>query len=259
MIKFENVSFTQENKHILKNIDWEINSHENWAILGLNGSGKTTLLKLINGYIWPTSGKLTVLNEVFGKTSIPDLRKRIGWISTDLQYRLNRYGSQLAESIVLSGKHASIGVWVKTSIEEEKLAIDILTSCGGEHLIGKKYDTLSQGERQIVLIARALMANPELLILDEPCNGLDLFARDRLLKRIEGISEKEKNTGLIFVTHYIEEIPKCFSHVLLLKEGEIFAKGKKEDIFQEEILTLFYEKPIEIRPWGDNQLTIFPK
>lgn len=186
MIRFEEVSFQRENKQILHNLNWRMKRGENWAILGLNGSGKTTLLKMITGYLWPSSGNVSVLGETFGQTSIPELRKRIGWISTDLQNRLR--SSDLAEEIVLSGKFASVGVWEKTTKKQQETAMLILKDCGGETLIGKKYSVLSQGERQIVLIARALMAQPELLIFDEACNGLDLFARDALLKRIENVS-----------------------------------------------------------------------
>ncbi|MGX6978251.1 ABC transporter ATP-binding protein [Vagococcus elongatus] len=254
MFEFKGVSFEREDALILKEIDWQMKKGEHWAILGLNGSGKTTLLKMLNGYLWPSKGELTVLGHRFGKTSIPELRKNIGWISSDLQEQLRAH--DIAEDIVLSGKFASIGVWVPTTSGEKNKAKQTLIECGGEHLIGKKYGILSQGEQQLVLIARALMANPSLLVFDEPCNGLDLFARDALLKRIDTIGQKKSDIGLIFVTHYIEEIPEAFDNVLLLKEGEIFAKGKRDDMFQPELLSQFYDEKVNVVELAPNRITI---
>lgn len=257
LLDFQDVSFKREDRQILKQLDWQMADDDNWAILGLNGSGKTTMLKMITGYLWPSSGELTVLGERFKHTSIPELRKRIGWISTDLQYRLR--DSDRAEEIVLSGKFASIGVWEKTTSADKKRAQEILIKCGGEKLVGKRYAVLSQGERQLILIARALMAEPELLIFDEPCNGLDLFARDALLKRIDRIAAKSSQTGLIFVTHYIEEIPQCFNKVMLLKEGKIFATGDRSEIFQPAVLNDFYESKVDITVLDDQRFSIMPK
>lgn len=254
MFEFKGVSFARGDTLILKEIDWQMKKGEHWAILGLNGSGKTTLLKMLNGYLWPSTGELTVLNHKFGKSSIPDLRKNIGWISSDLQGQLRP--QDVSEDIVLSGKFASIGVWVPTTNEEKESAKQMLIQCGGENLIGKKYGILSQGEQQLVLIARALMAEPELLVFDEPCNGLDLFAREALLKRIDHIGQKKNNIGMIFVTHYIEEIPEIFDNVLLLKEGGIFAKGKREEIFQPELLSRFYDEKVNVVELAPNRLTI---
>src|SRR5699024_8161528 len=165
----------------------------------------------------------------------------------------------LAEEIVLSGKFASIGIWQEVTQADKNKAKETLKNCGAEKLIGKKYAVLSQGERQLVLIARALMADPELLIFDEPCNGLDIFARDGLLKKIDQISVTSAQTGLIFVTHYIEEIPQCFNKVMLLKDGQIFAAGDRKDIFQISVLNDFYESKVEITALADQRFSIMPK
>ncbi|MGX6969442.1 ABC transporter ATP-binding protein [Vagococcus bubulae] len=257
LINCKNVKFIREQKPILSDINWQMNDNENWAILGLNGSGKTTLLKLITGYEWPSSGDLTVLNQPFGKTSIPDLKKRIGWVSSDLRKRIKEH--EVAERVVLSGKFASIGIWEDVTESDKKLAIDMLSLCGGKELIDKPYGVLSQGQQQIVIIARALMAKPELLIFDEPCNGLDLFAREAMLDKINTIANEQQTKGLIFVTHYIEEIPTCFNHVLLLKNGQIFAKGLTKDIFNEDLLSQFYDNDVDIIQLADNRITIIPK
>ncbi|MGY3703035.1 molybdenum ABC transporter ATP-binding protein [Vagococcus martis] len=257
LINCQNVSFIREKECILQEINWQMSPGENWVILGLNGSGKTTLLKMITGYNWPSNGELTVLGETFGKTSIPDLKKKIGWVSSDLKHRIN--SNDVSENIVLSGKFASIGIWEKTTKDEEDLAKHILIRCGGKALIGKKFGILSQGQQQIVLIARALMAKPELLIFDEPCNGLDLFARQSMLDRIDHIAQEKQTKGLIFVTHYIEEIPASFDHILLLKDGKIFAKGLKSDVLTPDLLTRFYDNAVEVIKLPDNRLTIIPK
>ena len=186
IISLENVQLIRNHKFLLNQIQWQVEQGENWALLGLNGAGKTLLLQIITGNLWPSSGKVTVLGEVFGQTSLPELSKRIGWISSALQVRLR--ANEFAEQIVLSGKFASIGIYQKYEPEDLMHAKNLLEHLEAASLIGKTYGQLSQGERQIVLIARGLMAEPELLILDEPCTGLDLFARERLLQQIAHLS-----------------------------------------------------------------------
>ncbi|WP_270996848.1 ABC transporter ATP-binding protein [Listeria seeligeri] len=257
MFEFEHVSLKRENKTILSDINWVANDKENWAILGLNGSGKTTLLQLLNGYLWPSSGKLQVLGHVFGQTSLPELRKSIGWVSNALDQQLKEY--DLSEQIVLSGKFASIGMYSKVSDAEIAGAKQLLTDCGGASLIGKAYKVLSQGERQVVLIARALMAQPKLLILDEPCNGLDLFAKERLLERIEQIAERTDSPTMLFVTHHTEEILPCFDNIILLRDGEITHRGKTEKLLTEPVLQAFYQKPVELIQIKEGSIAVYPK
>ncbi|EAC9872182.1 ABC transporter ATP-binding protein [Listeria monocytogenes] len=257
MFAFENVHLKRDNKTILSDINWVVNEKENWAILGLNGSGKTTLLQLLNGYLWPSSGRLQVLGHIFGQTSLPELRKSIGWVSNALDHQLKDY--ELSEQIVLSGKFASIGIYAKVTADEIALAKKWLIDCGGISLIGKPYKILSQGERQIVLIARALMASPKLLILDEPCNGLDLFAKERLLERIKKIAELPESPTMLFVTHHTEEILPCFDNIILLRDGEITHHGKTENLLTEEVLQDFYQKPVELIRIKDGSIAVYPK
>lgn len=257
MFAFKNVYLKRDNKMILSDINWVVNDKENWAILGLNGSGKTTLLQLLNGYLWPSSGNLQVLGHIFGKTSLPELRKSIGWVSNALDHQLKEY--ELSEQIVLSGKFASIGIYEKVTTAEIDQAKKLLTDCGGITLIGKPYKILSQGERQIVLIARALMASPKLLILDEPCNGLDLFAKNRLLERIKKIAELPESPTMLFVTHHTEEILPCFDNIILLRDGEITHHGKTEKLLTEEVLQDFYQKPVELIRIKDGSIAVYPK
>ena len=245
-IEFKNVSFIRDKKSLLNNVNWSVESTDNWAILGLNGAGKTLLLQLICGYLWPSKGRLEVLDQVFGQASIPELQRRIGWVSTALQYRMKNW--ETAERIVLSGKFASIGLYQQYSKDELEQAKTILKNAGGESLIGKKYEVLSQGERQLVL-----------LILDEPCNGLDLFAREKLLSQIERIAQQENHPTLLYVTHHTEEILPCFDHLMLLKDGEIFAKGTQSELFNEETFADFYAEPIQIIPLKDQRFAVYPK
>jgi len=245
MIHLSNVSVIKNKKDILKNINWEVKQGEHWSILGLNGSGKTTLLNVINGYLHPTNGQAEVLGELFGKTYIPDLRKQIGLISSSIQQQIQDFETVL--SIVLSGKFASIGLWEAVEKADVELAQKYMELLKCDHLQEQAYGTLSQGERQRVLIARALMADPKLLIFDEPCNGLDIITREELLKIIENLSISASCPTLIYVTHHVEEILPCFTHTLLLKDGEIFDQGLSKELLTEKNLSNFYERPVSVQ------------
>lgn len=257
ILAFEEVQFIRQQTVLLEAINWRIIAGEDWAVLGLNGAGKSLMLNMISGSLWPSSGKLTVLGEVFGRTSIPDLTKRIGWVSQSLQERIHR--EEQAEMIVLSGKFASIGIYQEYSEMELEEAKQLLISLGAKKLIGKVYQVLSQGEKQIVLIARALMAEPELLILDEPCNGLDLFAREDLLERIKKMKQTEHAPSLLYVTHHTEEILPLLNHVLMIRDGKIFKQGQREELLKEEILNKFYQRPIALHAMNDDRLMVIPK
>jgi iron complex transport system ATP-binding protein len=257
ILSFQDVSLERGPKRkILHHIDWTIHAGENWAILGLNGAGKTTMLKLIHGDLWPTTGRLEVLGGVFGHTSIPELQRKIGWVSTALQDWL--HPGDLVEKIVLSGKFASIGIYEAYTKQDLDQAKDLLTELGGGGLIGKPYMVLSQGERQLAMIARALMAQPALLVLDEPCNGLDLFAREALLERVGKISQLPNSPALLFVSHYTEELLPCFQNILLLKAGRIFKKGQRE-LLNTQTLTDFYGAPIQTVHISDQRIAVYPK
>lgn len=254
MIKFQDVSFVKEQAAILKDISWQVNAGEHWAILGLNGSGKTTLLKILCGYEWPTTGHVTVLGEHFGQTSIPELRKQIGWVSSALKARIK--GWETAEKIVLSGKFASIGIYERYSDDDLATAVQLLADCGGKKLIGSAYNTLSQGQQQLVLIARALMADPRVLILDEPCSGLDLFAREELLETVSRLIERPHAPTVLYVTHHTEEILPIFNSLLLLRDGKIYAQGSTGKLMNESVLNDFYPEKVRIISQGTRQYVI---
>lgn len=245
VIELKNVSYKRQNKTILKNINWSVQAGEHWALLGLNGSGKTTLLNIINGYIWPTAGEVTVLGKQFGTYPLGELRKIIGWVSTSMQDKL--YGNEYTENIVLSGLFASPRLYEDPEQADVDRALALMEEFGLGSFIHRRYATLSQGEKQKVLILRALMAKPKLLILDEPCTGLDVFAREQLLETVDQLSKQEAAPTLIYVTHHIEEILPLFKNTLMLRRGEIFTSGATEELLTEKELTKFFEAPLPDR------------
>lgn len=255
IIDIQNVSWDRDNKSILQNINWTVRKGEHWCLLGLNGSGKTTLLNMINGYIWPSEGRMSVLGKTFGEFDLRELRKSIGWVSTALQQKL--YGSETALKIVLSGKFATIGLYDQTDTEDLGKAESLLKSLGCAVLMKRTYDTLSQGERQRVLIARALMASPKLLILDEPCTGLDVFAREQLLQMIASVAAQQDAPTILYVTHHVEEILPCFSKTLLIKDGQVFAAKQTSELLTSAMMSDFFAVPVEIqRRDGRNWLSV---
>ncbi|MBB6733595.1 ABC transporter ATP-binding protein [Cohnella zeiphila] len=242
VIDIQGVHWKTGTLHLLKDIHWRVGEQEHWALLGLNGSGKTTLLNMINGYIWPTKGSVTVLGHKFGEVDLRDLRKTIGWVSSSLQEKL--YGTDKTQYVVISGKYATIGLYEELLEEDLQLAEELMTRLGCVHLWNREFRTCSQGEKQKLLIARALMAEPRILILDEPCNGLDLFSRERLLDSIHDLAVSERSPTLLYVTHHTEEILPIFGHSLLLRRGEVFGSGETSRILTTETLSDFFETPV---------------
>ncbi|MFC3041326.1 ABC transporter ATP-binding protein [Virgibacillus xinjiangensis] len=251
-VALSNVSWKREGKMILSEIDWEVKSGEHWAVLGLNGSGKTTLLNMINGYIWPTNGTVQVLGNLFGKTDIRELRKSIGWVSSSLQERIR--GTELGVNVVLSGKYASIGLYEHPGDEEYHKAYQLMEQLDCAELAENPYQSCSQGEKQKLLIARGLMGDPKLLILDEPTTGLDFLAREDLLESVSRMASEKGAPTIIFVTHHTEEILPVFSHTLLLRGGKVFDQGQTERVLTSGNLSAFLHEEVEVewqrnRPW----------
>lgn len=244
VIAIEQVSFRRGALELLHQVNWTIRKGEHWALLGLNGSGKTTLLNIITGYQWPTSGKIAVLGHPFGEIDLRELRQSIGWVSSSLQEKL--YAGDPAQSVVISGKFATIGLYDKPTEEDFEQARRHMEALNCLHLWDREYRTCSQGEKQKLLIARALMSQPALLILDEPCNGLDLFSREKLLHSIQELARREDSPTLIYVTHHTEEIVPIFSHTLLLRNGLVFEAGPTKEILSTEKLSDFFQQPVSV-------------
>lgn len=243
-IKLEDVSFVRNRRIILEQIKWSVNPGDHWVVLGANGSGKTTLLQLLAGYLWPTRGKITVLGQKFGHTDLRELRKKIGWVGSFLQVQIPP--SQRPLDFIVSGKFASIGIFEKPEEEDYRRAYEVASRLRCDKILQSPYGVLSQGEKQRLLIARALIHNPELVILDEPCSGLDIVAREQLLHILEDLGRSSNSPTMIYVTHHLEEIVPAFNHALLLKDGRIQALGRKEDTLSSVLLSEAFGIPLQV-------------
>ncbi len=223
ILEIQGLSIHRSKFKILDDISWQVRRGENWAILGANGSGKTSLLKALVGYLTPTTGTITVLNESFGHSDWRELRKAVGIVSSSVANLIHPEDTGL--EIVVGGKSASIGSWKRIHKAERRSALDLLESVKADHLEGKIWALFSQGERQRILIARALMAKPAILILDEPCAGLDPVAREDFLAFLTHHAASTHAAPLLFVTHHVEEIIPCLTHALVLKSGRVLTAG----------------------------------
>jgi iron complex transport system ATP-binding protein len=254
VISLKNIVWHRNGKDILKNVSWDVQNGEHWALLGLNGSGKTSILKMITGYQWPNGGEITVLGNLFGKTNIPELRKSIGWVSSSLDDQYQSRPSDTTLEVVLSGKFASIGLYEEITEQDIEKATEFLQRFRIRHLANQLISSLSQGERRKAMIARALMSSPKLLILDEPCNGLDIYSKEELLSTIEEMLATPGGPTLLYVTHHIEEIVPSITNALLIRSGEVVASGKKSSTLTESLLEQTFRVPISLvweneRPW----------
>jgi iron complex transport system ATP-binding protein len=211
--------------HILREVDWRVERGQHWAVLGANGSGKTSLLSALTGYLMPTEGEFSVLGQRYGEADWRDLRRHIGLVSSALRQRMG--DTEPALETVASGRYAMIDFWGRLTRADRAAALRILRRVECAHLAERPWAVLSQGERQRVLIGRALMARPRLLILDEPCAGLDPAAREQFLGFIQKLGSAPRGPALVLVTHHVEEIMPAFTHALLLREGRVLAAGAK--------------------------------
>jgi iron complex transport system ATP-binding protein len=233
---------------ILQGIDWRVEAGEHWVILGANGSGKTSLLSVLTGYLGPTAGTISVLGETYGRTDWRDLRTRIGLVSSSVHQLMPPHETAL--DAVASGRRAMIGMWGEIGDADRTRAGEILHRVEAAQLSGRPWRFLSQGERQRVLIGRALMADPRLLVLDEPCAGLDPVAREHFLDFIERLLGAKDAPTLILVTHHVEEIAPGFSHVLILRAGCVLAAGRREDVMKSAILSRAFDAPVTLSANG---------
>lgn len=255
MIDVVEVSYLRQGKQILEKINWQVTAGQHWVLMGLNGSGKTTLLNIISANSWPSTGSVTVLGEKFGKSNIPALKKKIGWVSSILTTRINVY--EKVERIILSGIFSSIGIYEDYGKDEEERVDQLMELLKIDQLKGQQYNYCSQGQQQLVLLARALVAQPDLLILDEACNGLDLFATEIILETIRRLSQLEDGPTIIFVTHHADQIIPEIENILLLKDGKVFQKGKTQDILKEEVLQNFYGQAVQIMPLTNGRSLVY--
>jgi iron complex transport system ATP-binding protein len=230
---------------ILENIHWRVLSGEHWVILGANGSGKTSLLCALTGYLTPTAGEVEVLGQRYGCTDWRELRQRLGLVSSAIRQRIPP--DEPALETVVSGKNAMIDFWGQMTAADRRRARRILQQTECLALADRPWLFLSQGERQRVLIGRALMAKPALLILDEPCAGLDPAAREHFLQFLQRLGRSAHPPTLVLVTHHVEEITPVFSHVLILKNARVMAQGPKKRTLTSAALSEAFGAPTRLR------------
>jgi iron complex transport system ATP-binding protein len=246
-IALRNVSYVAAGKKILDSINWTVQQGEHWAILGPNGSGKTTLLKLACGYLWPNAGGEIYRN---GKTltNLPELRKSIGWVTSTLAAEIPRWEKVIRT--VVSGRFAQIGYVEgfggEATGQDYRLALRYLVESGCGYLRNQEFGTLSQGEQQKILIARARMTKPYLIILDEPCAGMDPGARENFLTTLRAMGNQKKIPALIFVTHHIEEILPLFGKTLVLKDGKVLRAGNTRSVLKQNLLQELYGATLKV-------------
>ncbi len=228
----------------LHDINWSVHKGEHWCILGPNGCGKTSILSSITAYSPPTAGEISLFGEIYGEAEWQSVRRGVGIISTGLHPYIE--DSELAEELVITGKHAWLTNWGSIPKADRNKARRLLKQLGCENIHRCRWGTLSQGERQRVLIARTLMSPIKLLILDEPCSGLDPIARAKFLERIELLAQKGK-PAQIMVTHHVEEIIPSCSHVLLIGKDGIVAQGAKDKVLNSKNLSTAFQYTMTLK------------
>ena len=245
LIDFRNVLLRRGDQVLVGPLDWAVELDERWVIIGPNGAGKTSLLRIAAATEHPSSGVAYVLGERLGRVDVSELRARIGLSSSVLAQRVPT--DEVVRDLVVSAGYAVLGRWRERYDDVDyRRAVDMLESLGAEHLVDRTYGTLSEGERKRVLIARALMTDPELLLLDEPAAGLDLGGREELVARLTDLAADPDAPALVLVTHHVEEVPPGFSHCLVLSEGQVVASGLLPDVLTAENLSTAFGQEIAL-------------
>ena len=245
LIDFANVTLRRNGRLLVGPVTWSVELDERWVIIGPNGAGKTSLLRIAAAMEHPSSGTAYVLGERLGRVDMSELRSRVGLSSAALSQRVP--DDEAVRDVVVSAGYAVLGRWREKydDIDYEQ-AVDMLESVGAEHLAERTFGTLSEGERKRVLIARSLMTDPELLLLDEPAAGLDLGGREELVARMSDLAADPDAPALVLVTHHVEEIPPGFSHGLILSEGKVVASGLLTDVLTAENLSRAFGQSIAL-------------
>jgi iron complex transport system ATP-binding protein len=250
VIRMDGVAVRRGETTLVADVNWSVELDERWVVLGPNGAGKTTLLRMAAAEMHPTDGTVDVLDERLGRTNVFELRPRIGLCSSHVATRVP--GDELVRDVVVSAGYSVIGRWRE---EYEQLDTDrageLLGLLGVAHLADRAFATLSEGERKRTIIARALMTDPELLLLDEPAAGLDLGGREDLVARLSALAMDPDAPASVLVTHHVEEIPPGFTHVLLLREGGVVAQGLLEDVLTEDNLSKTFDQDLELQRSGE--------
>ncbi|MDF2967457.1 MAG: transporter ATP-binding protein [Nocardioidaceae bacterium] len=245
VVELADVTVVRGGARLLDAVSWIIQPDQRWAVLGPNGAGKTTLLQVVSTQIHPTAGVAGVLGEVLGTVDVFELRPRIGWMSAAMADRIPR--GERVRDVVVSAAYAVVGRWREAYDESDLDRADgLLAAVGVRALADRTFGTLSEGERKRVQLARSLMTDPELLLLDEPGAGLDLGAREDLVSTLSGLAADPFAPALVLVSHHVEEVPAGFTHVLLLREGRVVTAGPLDDALTEESLTETFGLPLAL-------------
>jgi iron complex transport system ATP-binding protein len=239
------VSIVRGEATLLDRVDWRIDEADRWVIIGPNGAGKTTMLQILAAQLHPSSGLAEVLGEVLGSVDVFELRPRIGVASAALADRIPR--SERVADVVVSAAYAVMGRWRESyELADLERAVDLMNQLRVGHLAYRTFGTLSEGERKRVQIARALMTDPELLLLDEPAAGLDLAGREALVATLSEICRDPNAPATVLVTHHVEEIPDGITHALLLKQGRVLAAGPIDSVLTADNLSATFDIPLEV-------------
>jgi iron complex transport system ATP-binding protein len=242
----QGVAVRRSTSTLLRDVDWAVELDERWVVLGPNGAGKTTLLRLAAAELHPTTGSVDVLGERLGRVNVFELRTRIGLTSASLGMRVP--GDEVVRDVVVSAGYGVLGRWrERYDATDTDRAEQLLDALGVRGLAERTFGTLSEGERKRTLIARALMTDPELLLLDEPAAGLDLGGREDLVGRLAKLAADPDAPASVLVTHHVEEIPPGYSHGLLLRGGRVVAAGLLEDVLTDENLTATFGLPLRVQ------------
>ena len=234
---------------ILDGVSWRVERGQHWAMLGANGSGKTSLLSALTGYLMPTAGKISLLGKNYGHSDWRELRKQIGLVSSSIRQMMA--DDEPALETVVSGKFAMIDFWGRMTRIDRAGALKLLRQVECGYLAERPWRVLSQGERQRVLIGRALMAEPRVLILDEPCAGLDPAAREHFLQFLQRLGRSKNAPTLVLVTHHVEEIMPVFSRLLILKNGRVLAAGEKNAVLNSRNLSKTFGARMQLQRTGN--------
>lgn len=235
VVSFVDVSFVRNGKRILDHVSWDVAEDERWVVLGPNGAGKTSILQIAAAQNYPSTGAAHLLDETLGRVDVFELRPRIGYASTAMARRLP--AGETVLDVVMTAAYAVTGRWKEgyDSVDERR-ARRVLAEWKLDHLADRTFGTLSDGEQKRVQIARAIMTDPELLLLDEPAASLDLGAREELVQLLGGFAKDAASPAIIMVTHHVEEIPEGFTHALLLRDGAVVAAGPLDEALTEATL-----------------------
>ncbi len=256
VLEVRDLCVTRGQDTILAGVSWRVERGEHWVILGANGSGKTSLLSALTAYLTPSAGSVEVLGSAYGRTDWRELRKHVGLVSSSIRQMIGDDATAL--EVVVSGRDATLNFWGRMKPADRQRAQTILRQVEGEKLAARAWAVLSQGERQRVLIGRALMATPRLLILDEPCAGLDPLARENFVRFLDRLGRRRGAPSLVLVTHHVEEIVPVFTHALLLRAGRVLASGALRVVLTSAHLSKTFGAPVRLRrePGGAYRLGV---